>query len=118
MNSLSSTDAQGGYRRAIEHDPALQISSIPVCHTAESTLPARCQHRHREVRRVPRRAIYPLCRLLEIRFLGQKDIRHKALRIPIDHWKPRALHLHHDAVAFQKSMIVRRETDLVARHGL
>jgi hypothetical protein len=47
----------------------------------------------------------------EVRSTGQKDIRNKSLRISIVERKPAALDLHHNAVAFEKSVIVRVQVD-------
>src|SRR5262249_33995449 len=51
---------------------------------------------------------------LKIGFRCLKDARSKPLRIPVDDRKPRALHLHHDSVPFQKDVIVYRKADLIA----
>src|SRR5687768_6048210 len=50
---------------------------------------------------------------LKVRLLRQEYVGDKCLRVAIDHWKPGALHLDHDAVSFFESMIVGGKRDLV-----
>src|SRR5437016_5424099 len=64
------------------------------------------------MRRHRRRAIDPLRRLLEVFLLGFVNID-KHLRVSIHQWKPRALHLNHDAMPGAEGMaaIVQSELD-------
>src|SRR5450631_986116 len=57
------------------------------------------------------RAVYSLRRWHKISSRGLVDARHKLLRIAVDHREPRRLHLHHDAVALQKDVIVVAQRD-------
>jgi hypothetical protein len=67
----------------------------------------------RYVRRLLARTKYLLRCGLKIRFFRKKDIRYEFLRVSIDYRKPRALYLHHDAMAFFERVIVSRKSDLI-----
>src|SRR4029453_17924863 len=50
---------------------------------------------------------------LIVRVCSCKNILDKLLRIAIDDWKPGALHLNHNSVAFQEPMVDRMQSYIV-----
>src|SRR5450830_166762 len=64
----------------------------------------RRQHHHFQSGRRGRRVVDPLRRLLEVLGLGRRDVG-DGLRVQVHQREPRALHLHHDAVAAPERMV-------------
>ena len=54
----------------------------------------------------------------EIGFLRLEDIWDVTLGIPVDYGEPGALDLHHDAVSFQKNVVVAGKGDLIVLDGV
>src|SRR5438132_5125650 len=78
----------------------------------------RCVRTHdwkRDMRRILRRAIDAVRGRSEIGSLCLKDVRHEGLRIAIDEREPRALHLHHQTMSFEKRVVLRVEAPGVFR---
>src|SRR5437764_554282 len=65
------------------------------------------------MRRKSHRAMYALLRRLEVAVLRLEDVPHERLRIAVDQWKPRALHLHHDLVPLAKAVMAPVQVDRV-----
>src|SRR5439155_1665670 len=65
--------------------------------------------------RILRRAIDAVRGRSKIGSLCLKDVRHEGLRIAIDEREPRALHLHHHTMSFEKRVVLRVEAPGVFR---
>src|SRR5579871_6968757 len=98
----------------------LGLSSTTLPTSARNSLAvlilASWQNIYLNARWIFRRPVNRFRRLLVIRILRFKNVRHKFLRIPVVEREPRALHLHHDAVPLLEHMIRAVQIYLERRH--